>query len=167
MNLNSLRVYNLISIFENKYKINPEYIENRKRNWYSSNMIISEAVISLDLSSPEMLDKIQEIERNFKQLQSYVNYAKNHKDYFSDKDEIMAYAWSVVEELRFQGWNNNKIKQSLTNNFSEIRKNSKFFDFYFSEVKNHNQKGFKLLIKYMYDYLFGDFTKNVVSGNIK
>ena len=157
----------MISIFKNKHKINPEYIENRKRNWYSSNMFISEAVISPEFSSPEMLDKIQEIERNFKQLQSYVNYAKNHKDYFSDKDEIMSYAWSVVEELRFHGWNNNKIKQSMTNNFSSIRQNSKFFEYYYDNVKNHNQKDFKLLIKYIYDYLFGDFTKNVVSGNIK
>lgn len=80
--------------------------------------------------------------------------SKNFRDketayeYYSDKQELMAYAWHVVEILRRKGIDNKKILNALKNG-SIIEENYN----YIVDVLGINSKEIKRFHKYMYEYL--------------
>lgn len=78
---------------------------------------------------------------------------EDESDYFSDKQEIMSYAWQIIEELRFviPAKDNKELKEHFKN-FNFIRSKSIIFDKYMS-LFSENDYVIKRLVKYIYQYL--------------
>lgn len=112
----------------------------------------------------ELIHRGQFFYRKFKDLKSYKYY--NDLNYFEDKDEIMAYAWCIIEELRFQGIKNAEIIKMVSNvkRFEDIKKYSDVFKNIEEQLYHKNKKAFNLFLKYLYEYIKGNFSKNQIIG---
>jgi hypothetical protein len=90
----------------------------------------------------------------------HINKTNNGKDidinnvdikHYSNVDEIMAYANLIIEELRFNGYNNEEILKGIKNDEFGIE-NSEFLELYRINFKN-NKKIIDRLYKNIYMYL--------------
>ena len=73
--------------------------------------------------------------------------------YYSRKGEIMAYAWMVIEELRFNGYSANKILEIIHNNI-KTENESLVLDQY-RKLFTIEDIQLKRLYKYIYEYIEG------------
>ncbi|HPJ86589.1 MAG TPA: hypothetical protein PLU55_00585 [Candidatus Pacearchaeota archaeon] len=112
----------------------------------------------------ELIHRGQFYYRKYKELLSYAYY--NETNYFEDKDEIMAYAWCIVEELRFGGYNNADILKMVSESkkFTVIKKYSDVFKNIEEQLYHKNKKLFNLFLKYLYEYIKGNHFKNQIIG---
>ena len=110
----------------------------------------------------ELIHRQQQINRNFKRSSKNII---SDVDYYSDKMEIMSYAWQYIETLRFYGYTNNDILKYIKNKNPEYS----LEDF---DIRNHyytifgDSNEFKLFNKYCYDYLKGNLDKNLMKVKI-
>jgi hypothetical protein len=74
------------------------------------------------------------------------------KEYLSLKKEIMAYSNSIIEELRFGGFEDNQILEIVKYNKDGI---SSILDTYIEQFKDTNIYVLYRLYKYIYEYLKG------------
>lgn len=80
--------------------------------------------------------------------------------YYKMKFEIMGYACQVVEELRIKGLSDENILSFIKNRESFKNYNCNIYDFYLKNFKN--TKTFMKFTKYIYEYLKGDLSKNII-----
>lgn len=76
---------------------------------------------------------------------------KTHIDYLSDKHEIMARAWEIVELFKLIGYGTERIKSMLKSN--DIEKMQNYTLRVYHDWFNMDSDVLKLLYKYMYGYL--------------
>ena len=83
------------------------------------------------------------------------NTYKNKHDYnlayFSRKEEIMAYAWMIIEELRFNGYTVDKILKVIKSD-TIVKNTASMLDVYKS-IFTIEDAQLKRLYKYMYEYI--------------
>lgn len=77
--------------------------------------------------------------------------------YLSNKYEIMARAWQIVEEFRFYGYDDQKIKNVLYDRYEPSISISLF---YYRNLFKTNTDTMKLLYKYIYLYVVDDTGEN-------
>ena len=82
-----------------------------------------------------------------------VNDLNQVRRYLSDKEEIMAYAWQIVEFFKIHDYKREKIKNLLKNNELENEKYQYEPLYYYHKVFKINDAPLRLLYKYMYMYL--------------
>ena len=75
----------------------------------------------------------------------------NQIDYYADKDEIMAYAWTIYDQLKSQNLTHSKIIEIIQNNIdvSELCPVLQKYRRLFSV----NSSVLKRLYKYVYEYV--------------
>jgi hypothetical protein len=107
----------------------------------------------------ELIHRLQLIDINDLKIKKNLNIKDQDKiKYFSNDKELMAFAWQVVEELRFSGLSDNDIKRKLTK-LDFTANHSKTFTIYIRLFKNtENENILKILYKYIYMYLEGNFS---------
>jgi hypothetical protein len=111
--------------------------------------------IVLKIIGHEIIHRLQGLNVKDEELRKKI-YSNNTKDiriYLSNKYEVMSRAWQIIEELRFQGVNDSRIK--------EIIKNSKNYGMsaslyeYRRIFSDNQQEVLNLLYKYVFLYLEG------------
>jgi hypothetical protein len=117
----------------------------------------------------------QQIERMGDSKYYIVRDPNDRKKYFSDPNEIMAFAYSIIEDLKNDGFSRDEILNKLKDgdlSFSMGRMmtggRSSFHPIYFDYVENleKNSKEFKKLQKYMYLYTIELFDKDKTEKNV-
>jgi len=111
----------------------------------------------------ELVHRGQYISFNRNKIQNeLIQFSKNKIDlaYYSLKPEIMAYACLIVEELRFQDLEDSEILKFINNRDKFKRYESKTYDLY-KEIYGKSNV-FTRLLKYIYEYIKGDLTKNII-----
>lgn len=82
----------------------------------------------------------------------YAYEQNQEKNYYSHPQEIMAYAWMGIENMRSHGYSDKQILSKVkSNNISSAEIG--FSHIYISELKELDVKAYKRFIKYMYKYL--------------
>jgi hypothetical protein len=101
-----------------------------------------------------------------KVIKDKIYFSKNKTGlaYYSQKHEIMAYACLIVEELRFQDLTDKDILLFCKNRENFKNYSCETFDMYKEVYGNSNV--FERLLKYIYEYLKGDLTKNILKVGI-
>jgi hypothetical protein len=115
------------------------------------------------LISHELVHRGQFISFNRNKIQNeLIQFSKHKTDlaYYSLKHEIMAYACLIVEELRFQDLEDSDILLFIKNRENFKRYESKTYDLYKEFYGNSNV--FERLLKYIYEYIKGNLTKNII-----
>lgn len=106
----------------------------------------------------EIIHRLQFGQNKIKKLMNKYN-VENIDDlnqvrkYLSDKDEIMAYAWQIVEFFKVHDYSKEKIKTLLQSNHLDNEKYQYEPLYYYHKVFTINDTPLKLLYKYMYSYL--------------
>lgn len=72
--------------------------------------------------------------------------------YLSDKQEIMSFAWEIIELLRIKGLKNKEILSLIKSDIKQLRRINEIIDIYFEYFSIEDYQ-IKLLLKYMYMYL--------------
>jgi hypothetical protein len=111
--------------------------------------------------SHELIHRIQVIEiSDLKIKRALANNKKEDFEYYSTKQELMAYAWEILEELRFSGLTDNEIEKKFkTLNFTVMHSN--ILNKYLKLYDNH-PKVLQQLYKYIYMYIEGQFSDKVI-----
>lgn len=95
---------------------------------------------------------------DFMKFYSFEN--NRDKSYFSDPQEIMAYAWMGIENMRSHGYDDKQILQKVkSNNVSAAEIG--FSHIYISDVKELDMRAYKQFVKYMYNYLVDPIKHNL------
>lgn len=106
----------------------------------------------LNLIGHELVHRGQYYIRKADFIYFYAYEKDTEKNYFSNPQEIMAYAWMGIENMRSHGYTDiqilNKIK---SNNVSAAEIG--FSHIYLSELRELDIKAYKRFLKYMYQYL--------------
>jgi uncharacterized protein YfkK (UPF0435 family) len=91
-----------------------------------------------------------------------IQFSKNKTDlaYYSLKPEIMAYACLIVEELRYQDLEDVEILKFINKRENFKQYECRVYDLYKEFYGDSNV--FERLLKYIYEYIKGDLTKNIV-----
>lgn len=117
----------------------------------------------------------QQIERMGDSKYYIVKDPNDKKEYLSDPNEIMAFAYSIIEDLKNDNFTRDEILNKLREgdlSFSMGRMmtggRSSFHPIYFDYVENleKNSKEFKKLQKYMYLYTIELFDKDKTEINV-
>jgi hypothetical protein len=73
-------------------------------------------------------------------------------NYYKYPEEIMAYAWMAIENMRHHGYPDNKIIARInSDNIGPAEMGISYL--YISTIKEKNEKVYKRFLKYMYQYL--------------
>jgi hypothetical protein len=106
----------------------------------------------LNLIGHELVHRGQYYIRQADFIYFYAYENNIEKGYFSNPQEIMAYAWMGIENMRSHGYNNNQILSKVKNNNVSAAEMG-FSHIYLSELKELDIKAYKRFLKYMYQYL--------------
>lgn len=88
---------------------------------------------------------------------------KTEIGYYANKHEIMSWSWQIIEELRFKGATDAEILYYLKNKKGSY--DSPVFENIYLKFYNSSNV-LKRLLKYMYEYLKGNFDLNQIKGAI-
>lgn len=93
------------------------------------------------------------------QNQKIRDYALDHskletKEYLANKQEMMARAWQIIEELRYKGYVDNAIRADI-NSKVVLAKSTSLSEYYDYFDYKTDKEIFKRLYKYIYMYLDG------------
>lgn len=79
----------------------------------------------------------------------------NRIQYFSNKQEIMAFAWQIIEQFRFIGYSDDKIKEIMKTYKNPKLIHKKLPEIYklYIYLFNNDNSVLNKLHKYMYEYL--------------
>jgi hypothetical protein len=106
----------------------------------------------LNLIGHELVHRGQYYVRKADFIHFYAYETNIDSNYFSNPQEIMAYAWMAIENMRSHGYNNDQILSKVKiNNVSAAEIG--FSHIYLSELKELDEKTYKRFLKYMYQYL--------------
>ena len=106
----------------------------------------------LNLIGHELVHRGQYYLRKADYIYFYAYESNVDKNYFSNPQEIMAYAWMGIENMRSHGYTNNQILDKIKgNNVSPAEIG--FSHIYLSELKELDESAYKRFLKYMYEYI--------------
>lgn len=108
------------------------------------------------LISHELIHRIQFMKNKTKYISQPINDFDNYISY----DELMSYAFQTIEEFRFAGMDDNSILKKIKSTKDEEKTVSTTFDFYRTDIKKRFIKQYNQYLKYMFEYLKGNLTKN-------
>jgi hypothetical protein len=96
--------------------------------------------------------------------QKLKNYIMDHsklevENYLSNKQEMMARAWQILEEFRYVGLKNEDIRHLLSNIEKGMRYSKTLYDYFVVFKDDENKDVFKRLQKYIYQYFDGQEVK--------
>jgi hypothetical protein len=118
----------------------------------------------LSILGHELIHRVQSLrikynkirEKVFKGFTPRKEVLADWKKYFSNKQELMSYAWQIVNNFRMHGITDNFVKKILTNINSQsnikYELGGKILEDYHS-IFTIEEEPLKLLYKYMYQYL--------------
>lgn len=111
----------------------------------------------------ELIHRKQMVQVEGIKLRNYIFDHENIKEiqkYLSNKQEVMARAWQIIEEFRYKGLNDNQILKILqTNKDTRIVAYSPTLMIYL-DFFNIKDNVFKVLYKYIYLYLNSEIEEN-------
>jgi hypothetical protein len=85
---------------------------------------------------------------------------KKELQYYKNPEEIMAYAWMGIENMRYNGYNDTKILQKIKDqNVSPAEMGVSHI--YISDLKEKDYSSYKRFLKYMYQYLMDPIKYNL------
>jgi len=100
----------------------------------------------------ELVHRMEYIQRALEKLSNKIGKDKDPKKYLSDPDEIMAYAWQTVEELRYRFGDDQEIL-NLIKSDSPIKYRVSYALTIYKTNFSLDEKLLKLFYKYVYMYL--------------
>lgn len=106
----------------------------------------------LSLIGHELIHRGQYYLRISDFINFYAYEERSDNDYYKHTEEIMAYAWMGIENMRFHGYSDFQILDKVKNN-NVLAAEMGVAHIYLSDLKDLDYSSFKRFIKYMYEYL--------------
>jgi hypothetical protein len=83
---------------------------------------------------------------------NFIRFEKPEENNYTQKQEIMAYAYMGIENMRYKGFADQQIIQKIqSGNVSHME--SGIINVYISDIKDKDEKAYKKFIKYVIEYL--------------
>lgn len=83
---------------------------------------------------------------------NFIRFEKPEENNYTEKQEIMAYAYMGIENMRYKGFTDQEILNKIKNdNVSHME--SGIINVYLSDIKEKNYKVYKKFLKYITEYL--------------